>query len=709
MRTPGDAPPPDPDVSRDEAVGQAPAATTPRHWLLSPRAELALYGALLLAALLPRLWDLGSRAMHHDESLHAVYSWYLYVGRGYIHDPMMHGPFQFHGVALMYFLFGDSEAIARLLPALFGTALVALPYFLRHRLGSLGALATAALLAFSPTLFYFSRFAREDIYMAVWSLGLVIAIWRYLDTQQPRYVYLTAALLVMAFATKETAYLTTFAVGSFLFILATPDLVAWVRGRLKPQEAAPATRLLVLLFALALPLGAAAISLVNASFANPDPTKGPVGLPVGDSGYVVAAATTLFLFLVAFLLGHYWWRGVWWRSAALFWGLWLVLFTTFFTNGHGVVTGVWQSLGYWVAQQDVARGGQPWYYYFVIGPVYEFLPLLFGLMGAVYYAVKGDRFERFLAYWALLTLVLFSVAGEKMPWLVVHVALPFIILAGKLLGDMAQAVPWRRFLAQGGWALIPLVPALVLFGVRLAFIRPPPGGSVLTLAFLSLLVAAILTGAGLLTLRLGVGTALRVAALSLAGFLLFFTLRAGWMVNFRNGDIPVEMMVYTQTSPALARIARDLEDLRRRNGGKLQVTVDSSDGFAWPWAWYLRDAQGVAYPCLSEDPGCSGMKTAPEGDVVLLASRNEPLAVGKMDGYTRVELYAHRWWFPEFSTMNYRGVTPSSFLHGATSRDTWRSLLDYWLYRKIKGELGSSDAVVYYSQELGAARGLTPP
>src|SRR5581483_2865047 len=49
-----------------------------------------------------RLYDVGSRALHHDESLHAVYSWYLYIGRGYVHDPLMHGPYQFHVNALMY-------------------------------------------------------------------------------------------------------------------------------------------------------------------------------------------------------------------------------------------------------------------------------------------------------------------------------------------------------------------------------------------------------------------------------------------------------------------------------------------------------------------------------------------------------------------------------------------------------------------------------
>ena len=37
------------------------------------------------------------------------------------------------------------------------------------------------LLAFSPAMLYYSRFARNDILMAVWALGIVIAMWRYLD------------------------------------------------------------------------------------------------------------------------------------------------------------------------------------------------------------------------------------------------------------------------------------------------------------------------------------------------------------------------------------------------------------------------------------------------------------------------------------------------------------------------------------------------
>ena len=60
-----------------------------------------------------------------------------------------------------------------------------------HRLGMWGALAASAMLAFSPTLFYFSRFIRNDVLTLVFELALVISMWRFLETR--RNVWLFAA------------------------------------------------------------------------------------------------------------------------------------------------------------------------------------------------------------------------------------------------------------------------------------------------------------------------------------------------------------------------------------------------------------------------------------------------------------------------------------------------------------------------------------
>jgi predicted membrane-bound mannosyltransferase len=88
--------------------------------------------------------------MSHDESLHTLYSWNLYAGKGYQHDPLMHGPSLFHITALMYFLFGDSDFSARMGPALFGIAMVILPYWFRPWLGRVGALAASFMILISP-------------------------------------------------------------------------------------------------------------------------------------------------------------------------------------------------------------------------------------------------------------------------------------------------------------------------------------------------------------------------------------------------------------------------------------------------------------------------------------------------------------------------------------------------------------------------------
>ena len=251
--------------------------------------ELPGYGLLVLIGAVMRLWDLGSRAMHHDESLHALYSWNFAEGRGYAHDPMMHGPFQMEATAAVFYVLGDGEVTARLLYAVAGTVLIALPFFLRYRLGRIGALLVSVMLTFSPAMLYFSRFARNDILMSVWVLGLVIAMWRYLDSGRSRYLYAASALLALAFATKENAYFISGCLGLFLLIVSvsgnwrsivggveigrtsTPAAIgrlakgAWSAIPFGPRLASvgrPADFFIVL-FTLSMPLGAAFVGWLH--------------------------------------------------------------------------------------------------------------------------------------------------------------------------------------------------------------------------------------------------------------------------------------------------------------------------------------------------------------------------------------------------------------------------------------------------------------
>ena len=694
---------------------------------LTFRWELAFYVALVLVALVMRVWELGDRAMHHDESLHALYSWYITVGRGYEHNPLLHGPLQYHLNALVFFLFGDNDATARISYALVGTGLVALPWLLRDWLGRTGAMCAAVLLAFSPTLLYFSRFARNDILMAALTLGLIIVVWRYMRDRQPVALYAAAAILALSFAAKETIYITLFTVGAFLAFLSLSDVKDVILGRLKISEISAPAAMLLVLFTLSLPMAAAASFIVQGPLGlvllNDDAGAGRIGMPL-EGGRYVAVLVTAVLFAVSAALGLAWdWRR-WLLCAGIFGIIYVLLFSSFFSSPFGVLTGVWQSLGYWLAQQEVARGAQPWYYYFVIGGNYEFLAVAGAVGGAVWYFMRGGGlapfdavwntparehnrvalsspalFAAFLIFWMVVNFVLFTLAAEKMPWLLVHVMLPAALLSGLALGRLVAAVPWRLTVREGAWLALPLTPLALLLAYRLLFYDSPTvidAQVFLRVWGLLLLLFGAIAGVYYFATRLGTRQGLGFAGLALAVVLLTLGVRAGWTASYHNGDTPTELLVYTQTSPDIVNIVGDIERLSDQTGQKstIPISVDGRSGFSWPWAWYLRNFDNVGYPTY-ESPR---QPVNENGGVVLVHANNESLAdPGLRDsGFTQVMRYKHRWWFPE----SYRNLTPGDLWNGFTNRDSWRSAFRYWLFRDFDTPLGSEDAFLYYSDDL---------
>src|SRR5512141_553208 len=123
--------------------------------------EVALFAGIILLAIVTRFYNLDARVMSHDESLHTYFSWLLYRGQGYQHTPMMHGPWQFHMIALSYFLFGVSDFTARIPAATFGIATIFMAWYWRRYLGRVGGLVAALLLLISPFLLFYSRYVRE--------------------------------------------------------------------------------------------------------------------------------------------------------------------------------------------------------------------------------------------------------------------------------------------------------------------------------------------------------------------------------------------------------------------------------------------------------------------------------------------------------------------------------------------------------------------
>ncbi|MCB0083639.1 MAG: hypothetical protein KDE47_22020, partial [Caldilineaceae bacterium] len=87
----------------------------------------------------------------------------------------------------------------------------------------------------------------------------------------------------------------------------------------------------------------------------------------------------------------------WLQLMGAFWLIQVLFFTRFLTNiRNGLATGVVGSLGYWLAQQEVARGGQPWYYYLMLGALYEFLPWILsgiGIVAIIYWLVRRSDWD----------------------------------------------------------------------------------------------------------------------------------------------------------------------------------------------------------------------------------------------------------------------------------------------------------------------------
>jgi len=84
------------------------------------------------------------------------------------------------------------------------------------------------------------------------------------------------------------------------------------------------------------------------------------------------------LVIVSVVIGFAWNKKRWIGYAAIFWSIYIILFTSIFSNWQGFFVGTVGALGYWLQQQGVHRGGQPWYYYLLIQiPIYE-SPTRFG-------------------------------------------------------------------------------------------------------------------------------------------------------------------------------------------------------------------------------------------------------------------------------------------------------------------------------------------
>jgi len=177
--------------------------------------EAALYAALALVALCLRLIGLGDAPLTSDEARQALASWNFVNGKA---DAFIGSPLLFTANALLFALSGANDALARLVPALAGTALVLVPALWRRELGRLGALVTSALLVVSPSLVFFSRTLDGALLAVTCALVSLAFASRYLAERAARAANLAAILAALALTAAREAWTIVLALVLLLII-----------------------------------------------------------------------------------------------------------------------------------------------------------------------------------------------------------------------------------------------------------------------------------------------------------------------------------------------------------------------------------------------------------------------------------------------------------------------------------------------------------
>jgi len=545
---------------------------------------------LILLTIVSRFYDVGVRDMDHDEVNHVVPSYSLYQGNGYQHDPVTHGPLQFHLIAASYFLFGDSDTSSHIPSVVFSIATVIFVIFAFKRyLGRVGALLAGLFFMISPYMLFYGRYIRNESFVALFGVITLYAVLKYLEKGKHSTLILYSVILSLQYCTKEVSYIYTASMLIFLAVVFVADSLkkTWF-SETKKKIFAIAMMLAILLAIVAVTAGAmdAKASSATQPFTNeflqslapvyhtillfcvglaglagalsifslitglhwaevkkirsfdlliltvvlvlPLLTAFPVKilgwdpLDYSDAGLIHTSIVLGVMTLLSIALGMLWNPSVFLVNAGIFYAIFTVLYTTFFTNGQGFFTGMVGSLGYWLSQQGFARGTQPWYYYlFPQITMYEYLPLI-GLILAFIYANRHNLFSTWpglspyeqhtlhetkaedvkavevssestsdeviaesvletvepaeenesaprklpvlslLVYWAIISLIAYSYAGEKMPWLTVHITLPMLLGAGWGVGYLIESIPWKKLANKKGVLAVALIPIFVI-------------------------------------------------------------------------------------------------------------------------------------------------------------------------------------------------------------------------------------------------------
>jgi uncharacterized protein (TIGR03663 family) len=470
------------------------------------RAQKAWGTGVVAAAALMRLAALGSRFFHSDEAIHAWMSHQLAAGAGYHVDPVYHGPLLYHLQALVFTVAGAGDVQARLIPALAGVLLVAvLCVWLRTRVGSVAALTAGSLALVSPSLTYYSRFDSHDSLIALFTVVMLTASF---DCGGAGLFWLAAAG-AMAIATKVNAY---FVIGTLaLYLMARTAYGVRRRRPIAPVRFALDHRGHI---ARAFAIAAAVIAILSIT---------TITFNARNAGSVTPGGVVTALRSVTIGGVEYWWSIhqaprlggpnyyylpllAIYEPIVLF-GAPIALFWFMRRRARAAVMVAVLAASAWL-------GSGSWFAGLVVGWI--------AAGGWTVFSLWEDGRE-FLACWVfagLLQLLLYSWANEKVPWLLVHIVLPWFVVIAAFLADV--------------WASTP---------------RP---------ATRTVLVAAVVV-------------------------IELFTARASWIVNTRNRNNVAEPMLQLDYTAAVEEATQRIQALPQRTDQPLHISIEPNVQWPFGW------------------------------------------------------------------------------------------------------------------------------
>lgn len=385
-----------------------------RAWMFSAA------GVLLLGAFL-RLVKLTLVPLHHDEGVNGNFLITLVRDGKYFYDPQ-----NYHGPTLYYFsaiipwvvrflggkVAGDKYGLTtfniRLPTVLFGIGTIWLALCLRKRLGSIGALSAAALIAISPGAVYLSRYFIHESLFVFFTFVIVVAGLKYYDTARGTYLMLAAASAALMVATKET-----WIINAPVLVIAFVSTFVYfrLRNKLNPQREPDE-----------LPVGDRLREVV-------DRLGGPVPLLT-----IVLVAFAVFILVAVFF------------------------YSSFFTNyPKGVADGL-RTLNLW--RHRTHEHEHPWYQYAYWLVLEEGALMLLAGMGALIVAWRADsRLGLFLALWAFGLLSAYSLVGYKTPWICLNFIVPLALASGYTLNFVYEQLRT----SDQPWLFVPVALLLAAF------------------------------------------------------------------------------------------------------------------------------------------------------------------------------------------------------------------------------------------------------